>query len=101
LPQYKFREELRNYFDEFKERVEIDGVIVRSYYFGFNANKYKAPSKDVKTFSLVMEETSSLFDREFADQPAQYATAGAFQPSIGQTNHLVNGEMQDPGPIRW
>lgn len=73
LPQYKFREELRNYFDEFKERVEIDGVIMRSYYSGFNANKYKAPSKDVNTFSLVMEETESLFDREFAVQPAQYA----------------------------
>jgi hypothetical protein len=75
LPQYKFREELRNYFDEFKDRTEIDGVLVRSYYLGFNANKYKAPSKDVKTFSLVMEETTSLFDRIFASQPAQYSTA--------------------------
>jgi hypothetical protein len=72
LAQYKFREELRNYFDEFKERAEIDGVQMRSYYSGFNANKYKAPSKDVNTFSLVMEETTSLLDREYAAQPAQY-----------------------------
>lgn len=75
LPQYKFREELRNYFDDFKDRAEVDGEIVRSYYVGFNANKYKAPSKNIKTFSLVMEETESLFDREFANRPAQYATA--------------------------
>jgi Fe-S-cluster formation regulator IscX/YfhJ len=74
LPQYKFREELRNYFDGFKERVEVDGEIVRSYYCGFNANKYKAPSKNVQTFSLVMEETHSLFDDDFAGYPAQYAT---------------------------
>jgi len=75
MPQYKFREELRNYFDDFKERHEVDGEILRSYYVGFNANKYKAPSKDVKTFSLVMEETESLLDREFANCPAQYSTA--------------------------
>jgi len=75
LPQYKFREELRNYFDESKDRAEVNGEIVRSYYVGFNANKYKAPSKDVKTFSLVMEETTSLFDQIFADMPAQYSTA--------------------------
>jgi uncharacterized protein DUF5906 len=73
LPQYKFREELRNYFDEFKERAELDGVLVRSYYSGFNANKYKVPSKDVKTFSLVMDEESSIFDRVMASQHAQYA----------------------------
>lgn len=71
LPQYKFREELRNYFDEFKDRITIDGVVMRSYYTGFNANKFKTPTKDTATFSLVMEETNSLFDLEFASQPAQ------------------------------
>jgi hypothetical protein len=99
LPQYKFREELRNYFDEFKERVEIDGVSVRSYYSGFNANKYKAPSKDIKTFSLVMEETSSLFDREFADRPAQYARSGGIPTKYWTAEpRLINGEMKTPRP---
>jgi len=50
LPQYKFREELRNYFDEFKDRITIDGVVMRSYYTGFNANKFKTPTKDTATF---------------------------------------------------
>ena len=74
LPQYKVREELRNYFDEFKDRATLeDGSQVRSYYSGFNANKFKAPitENDVATFSLVMEEETSLFDLEYADQPAQ------------------------------
>lgn len=73
LPQYKVREELRNYFDEFKDRAEIDGHMARSVYFGFNANKFKTPAKDDNVYSLVLEETESIFDEEFALQPAQLA----------------------------
>jgi energy-coupling factor transporter ATP-binding protein EcfA2 len=74
IPQYKFREELRNYFDEFKDRGEMDGQMVRSYYHGFNANKFKAPTKDAPTFSIVIEETVSLLDDELAEMPAQEAS---------------------------
>ena len=75
LPQYKMREELRNYFDEFKDRGEINGERVRSLYSGFNAEQFKTQTKaDPVAFSLVMEETESLFDEVFADQPAQLAT---------------------------
>ena len=74
LPQYKVREELRNYFDDFKERATIDGHIVRSYYRGFSANKFKSQAKNDVTFSLVIEETKSLLDDIFADQPAQGAS---------------------------
>jgi len=74
LPQYKVREELRNYFEDFKDRVMVNGETMRSYYTGFNANKFKAPVKDSPTFSLVMEEDISLLDELLADQPAQYAT---------------------------
>lgn len=74
IPKYKFREELRNYFDEFKDRAEVEGQQVRSYYSGFNANKFKAPTKDAPTFSLVIEETKSDLDWDWANMPAQYAT---------------------------
>lgn len=74
LPQYKVREELRNYFDTFKDREEVDGVLVRSYYAGFNANKFKAPAKDLAVFSLVMEETTSILDDLLSNMPAQYTT---------------------------
>lgn len=76
LPQYKMREELRNYFDEFKDRAEVEGERVRSLYCGFNAEKFKSrkPSRDeVRAFSLVMDETVSLLDDAFAGQPAQAA----------------------------
>lgn len=72
LPQYKVREELRNYFDDFKDRATIDGVIHRSWYTGFNANKFKTPAKDANAFSLVIEETESLLDDVLAAMPAQY-----------------------------
>jgi energy-coupling factor transporter ATP-binding protein EcfA2 len=76
LPQYKIREELRNYFDEFKDRGEVDGERVRSLYVGFNAEKFKMPKEtddDLPAFSLVMEERTSLLDDYLADQPAQEA----------------------------
>lgn len=74
LPQYKVREELRNYFDEFKDRATLEGSIVRSYYVGFNAAPFKLPVKNnAKTFSLVMDEERSIFDLEFSEASAQYA----------------------------
>ena len=77
LPQYKMREELRNYFDDFKDRGELsDGERVRSLYTGFNAEKFKTQSskEDPAAFSLVMEEKRSLLDDVFKNQPAQLAT---------------------------
>lgn len=75
LPQYKVRSELQNYFDEFHDRYDLeDGTRVRSYYAGFSAKAFKAPVDEVgKSFSLVMDETESIFDSEYADAPAQLA----------------------------
>lgn len=78
LPQYKVREELRNYFEDFKDRMQVNDEELRSYYRGFNATKFKAPSDDEKAFSLVMDETVSLLDNMFSEMPAQFATEEAF-----------------------
>jgi DNA polymerase III delta prime subunit len=75
MPQYKMREELRNYFEEFKDRGEIDGQPVRSLYKGFTAEKFKAPKDDPTVFSLVIEEKESLLDEYLADQAAQLASS--------------------------
>lgn len=71
LPQYKVREELRNYFDEFHERYKDGDETVRSYYTGFNANRFKELPPKETVFSLVLEETESLLDEVLADMPAQ------------------------------
>lgn len=75
LPQYKMREELRNYFDEFKDRGEINGEPVRSLYKGFTANKFKVLKNDTTVFSLVLEEKVSLLDELLGSCPAQLAKA--------------------------
>jgi hypothetical protein len=73
LPQYKVREELRNYFDTFKDRSTVDGESVRSYYSGFTAHPFKSKDSGETAYSLVLEDTTSLFNLEYADRPAQYA----------------------------
>lgn len=75
LPQYKLREELRNYFDEFKDRVEVDGEVRRSYYSGFNANRFKQPASVDNVFSLVLDDKTSLLDEVLQDQLAQISSA--------------------------
>lgn len=75
LALYKVRGELQNYFDDYHERyVDAAGNTLRSVFTGFNANKFKAPAKEANTYSLVIEETTSLLDEMLAEQPAQGAT---------------------------
>lgn len=74
LPRYKVRAELASYFDEFHDRITIDGEAYRSYYSGFNAKQFKTPTAEPATiFSLVLDETTSPFDLELAESAAQYA----------------------------
>ena len=76
-----FKEELKNYFRDYKERFNLeDGTRVRSYYVGFRTEKFED-----QTLQETKEENghrqieflkqTSVFDRECADCPAQYATA--------------------------
>ena len=77
LARHKFREELKNYFERFDDITRIDGKQVRSYYSGFRTDKFKQSEKDIPTKEstwLVLDKTESLFDKIFADCPAQYVS---------------------------
>ena len=94
MPMYKFREELKNYFSDFKNRIQIDGVYYRSYYSGFKKQKFleqssiyydeakKREDEDDQSDeesssdsdSLCLDFETSAFDILCADCPAQYAT---------------------------
>ena len=77
IPQYKLREELRNYFDDFKDKAEVNGEILRSYYSGFSSTHFKEPAVSHNAvFSLVIEDKTSLLDGELAEELAQYSTTG-------------------------
>lgn len=106
LPQYKVREELRNYFDVFKEKHTEDGVTHRSYYQGFNASKFKQPTKEesASPFSLVMEEEVSLFDEMAADWPAQYEIEdddGVFRPQYKWENVKTTLKDLDTSKVHY
>lgn len=80
LPQYKFREELRNYFHKFEDRAEVDGVSVRSYYSGFKKLTTPDPFKPDETYKIAFSEMESTLDRVYSDMPAQYAKASDESP---------------------
>lgn len=75
LPRYRFREELKNYFESFDEITRIDGKQIRSWYRGFKIEKMLPPvlKKEEKSLPLVMDSTKSLLDDILADCQAQYA----------------------------
>lgn len=73
-PQYRFREELKNYFQEFQPRGEIRGERVRSVYRGFKADKFATMQPDLKKHeALTLDKTESLVDDILSESQAQYA----------------------------
>lgn len=79
--QRVFKEELRNYFRDFKAQVNLaDGSSVRNCFVGFRTEKFDDPKEvekepETETGWLKFDSTESLFDREYADAPAQYASS--------------------------
>lgn len=80
ISQRPFKEELKNYFRDYKERFTLkDGTRVRSYYSGFRTEKFEdnvvSDKKDLSKPQLISFDcTDSVFDSECSDCPAQYAT---------------------------
>lgn len=76
-----FQEELKNYFKEYKDRyVMEDGTRIRSYYLGFCSDKFDKEktgdeSKPISSNWIELKKQPSLFDKEYGDAPAQYATS--------------------------
>lgn len=82
-PQRIFKEELKNYFWEYKERyLKPDGTRVRSYYHGFRADRFEEMRDDSEPVQeepenehiLNFKAQESIFDTEFENCAAQYAS---------------------------
>ena len=81
--QRVFKEELKNYFWDYKERFRMeDDSRVRSYYTGFRVDKFTnedasdiQPTKENVVLPIIdFKAQESIFDKERADCLAQYAT---------------------------
>lgn len=91
--QRLFKEELKNYFREYEDRVEVDGARVRSYFRGFRSDKFEPQSENGMEKNPGGEDSEnkcdswlafrdvegdakdggSIFDRDCSDCLAQYA----------------------------
>lgn len=82
LSKMKFKEELKNYFDEYGDRATLDdGTRVRNYFKGFKEDKFdnefkridKLEEKEETNTYIEFKEQESIFDKECVDCPAQYS----------------------------
>lgn len=76
-----FKEELKNYFWDYSEQfVTTEGARLRCYYSGFRTDKFETEREENKaeqarTSWIKLDAAESIFDKECADCPAQYATS--------------------------
>ena len=75
--QRVFKEELKNYYKDYFDRITLDdGTRVRNYFSGFIKEKFvynAVPKKKVEKTWLVTSTEDSIFDEVFKDCQAQYA----------------------------
>lgn len=97
MPRYKFREELKEYFNEFIDHGKTaDGQWARSIYKGLKKNKIyledEKPKKE-KPLSIVLDCTESLLDKMLADCPAQYAKEDGTPVTTWSSNHYILSDL--------
>lgn len=75
LPRYKFREELKNYFENFMDVTRVDGKQVRSYYSGFKKDRFRSNERLVREEleQIELNCTESIFDKLYSECLAQEA----------------------------
>ena len=81
LNQRAFKEELKNYFYDFKDRVMIDGTRMWNWYSGFRKDKFETKDEEPAANDIshpewlhMTDHERSLLDDYLADYPAQYPT---------------------------
>ena len=80
LSRRSFKEELKNYFREYDEQFVSDDDVIRNCYRGFRTDKFdtgkkKKKKEEPKPNLIEFDSQESIFDKECADCPAQYATS--------------------------
>ena len=94
FPRYKFKEELKNYFNDYVEVKKVDGRSIRGWYCGgLNLEKFRNGLRGNKiiphegpTLGLVLDKTKSLLDDVLKDCQAQYGvpkSEGGSKPKVG------------------
>jgi hypothetical protein len=74
MPRYIFRDEIKNYFHDFKDRGYVNGMSVSSIFMDFDKHHFESQSGTTSPSTLPMIHSVSLLDSYLQDRPAQYAT---------------------------
>lgn len=77
MPMYKFREALKDYYEEYDDRKRVDDKNLRNVYSGFKRHKLEKAALEASPevpYSLTLDSTTSLLDQMLKDCPAQYAS---------------------------
>lgn len=90
-----FKEELKNYFWDYKDRSYTDDGRLRSIYYKFRTDKFDI--MDISDTASLLEEDcwlifkdqKSLLDDVLKDQPAQYATTTGIPRKSWESNKLL------------
>jgi energy-coupling factor transporter ATP-binding protein EcfA2 len=74
-PMFRFKDEIRDYFEEFHDRIMIHGVSRRKVYKGLLKSKFSQGEKSESPIPdwTDMSERDSYLDELYKDRPAQYA----------------------------
>ncbi len=72
-----FKEELKNYFDEYLDRAGNERKIYQGFQFEKFEYAFKSEEQEEEDipYALSFDETESIFDKLYSDAPAQYANA--------------------------
>lgn len=78
LPQRAFKEELKNYFEEFRDRVKVDDdTRLRNVYSGFKVDKFDSEKESllepIESKKIIFRKRKSEFDKIALEYKAQYA----------------------------
>lgn len=103
LSRRVFREELRNYYQDFKMRSGTK----RSVYFGFRHDKLNynpstqtEPNINQNDSWIKFDRVTSDFDKEFLNRPAQYANKDGI-PSLSWVNCKTKLRDIDPSELHY
>ena len=101
MPRYRFKTELHRYFQEFHDRIMVDGVPYRSLFIGFLGDKFENPElipKSVEKSSWIelSRGLNTVFDEHFAGCKAQYSSENGTPQKAWK---YVDTTLQDITPV--
>lgn len=102
MAQFKFREELKNYFNKYEDHIMKDGIRISSYFSEFEKKHFSTqvtPDAPEKMTPLIMDQTVSYFDKMMGEQVAQYAKGdGTPERFWDDSERIIGGVLRSPDP---